>query len=308
MAIKGATDFATSLYKNTSGKILHLLLDTIASRVGMEDGRTVETAIAETAALAQNGVFLAQNASAYAADVEVMATNALARGETAIEAAANAQAKADAGYALAQTVVPNSVGELLAYENSKLNAVLQAPNSREIITVSGNWIAKVDGYHRVTCIAGGDGGSYEGSFSLYVLRSGRSGAIVDDFIFLEKGQVVPVVIGAGGGHGEIDRTLYPLVADLVAGGQTSFGSLVAPKVISGFPSKFYSGEIKVETSRVSCYTIGGGLGAVLNGTPFFYGTGGSANFDGNPSRFSTYPGVQGCVIVEFFNPDKTGNE
>lgn len=70
MAIQNSQDFPTSLYKKSGGKTFHLQLDTIASRVGLSNGQTVEEAITDNRALAQSGVNLANSAHNYAAQVD----------------------------------------------------------------------------------------------------------------------------------------------------------------------------------------------------------------------------------------------
>lgn len=196
-----------------------------------------------------------------------------------------------------------AAGELLSYSGGKLNALPQGYNSEQFITESGNWIAPIEAWYDVFLIGGGNGGVcnlYDKS-----CEGGISGRITRALIFLEKGQTVPVVIGAGGkGAGYMPSTA---AADLAytGGGTTSFGSLST----SGKPcfrgvsvSQIMPGTNKFYAS----FGSGGGLGGSAGeGNPTWYGGGGGSHWHETAYPNPVYSdGKQGLVHVRWFDPAK----
>lgn len=100
------------------------------------------------------------------------------------------------------------------------------PQHKQIITASGQFITKEVGAHRVTNVSGGGGGgggaAWTNGSTLWYCPGGGAGASgysVTRTVFLEKGQTVDVIIGAGGTAGAVK-------ANGGDGGDTSFGDLV----------------------------------------------------------------------------------
>lgn len=200
--------------------------------------------------------------------------------------------------------------EPTAQTNNTLNAIKLALlqkqaeqglgfNTREIIEESCDWTAPVTGVYKITCIDGGSGGlAANGQF----LNGGYSGKIIERYKHLTKGQIIPVTIGAGG-IGEVG-ILQP---SNNSGGISSFGDISTNllNMDNRTPSSSHS---LMGTSLQSDGVRGGGRGGAShvnwNATSAtFYGAGGSACFL-SPNTYTVSDGFQGCIIVEYFDPEK----
>ena len=213
-------------------------------------------------------------------------------------------------------------GALLYDEDGKLNAVPQSFNSEETITESGTWTAPVEGWYDVTCVSGGGGATAtkrESSNFIAYIRGGIGCTIQKGLVFLNKGEKVPVTVGAGGLAGVYGNGNTPAHAP----GRTSFKTL-------GTDNLFWLDSTRVDIGVNLSIAGGSGLtranivGAYkenpvdyndfhvdgADGTK--YGMGGSAaiSYEGTTEqnavlkRFGLGNGYQGCVILRWFDPDK----
>lgn len=170
------------------------------------------------------------------------------------------------------------------------------PNSREIVTVSGDWEAPVSGYYSILAIDGGDGAYvYINNKSC---EGGASGAYKQAVTFFEKGQIVPITIGSGGtgfvGNGAPDSR---------KGGKTSIGDVD----FSAYENCRLSAVISYRTAYNYGYSPGGGFGgyAPLQ-TEVWYGAGGAgyAKLAGDESASIAQDGQPGAVILTWYDPAK----
>lgn len=173
-------------------------------------------------------------------------------------------------------------------------------NSEEIITESGTWTAKATCWHEVTVINGGNGGSVApvgGTVAWAV--GGNAGARQTMLMWLEKGQSVPVVIGAAGLPGSYNEGLA------IYGGETSFNG-VAPDA-----DMLQVGDVSIVVAKTSApssiASVGAGVGSYINTTDNlcdarWYGAGGSAIWRSNVVYSGK--GYQGAVIIRWHDPEK----
>lgn len=85
------TDFDTRLFKKIGGKYYHLILDTIASRVKMADGSTVENTLNSTKELANTGLQTANIAISKANEANALALTAQATANMKLNSTGAAQ-------------------------------------------------------------------------------------------------------------------------------------------------------------------------------------------------------------------------
>lgn len=220
-------------------------------------------------------------------------------------------------------VVTENGLEPTAQTNNTLNAIKLAILQKQAqqgfnyndeiwITESGEIEIPVTGVYEVTLWRGGNGG---------VVRTNTNGAVgglgyfpVTFIKYYEKGQVVPVTIGAGGIGLITDGTLDESV---VEGGATSFGDLTyAGSINQG--GKYLLLRNYASLSAVYGNTsgfsnkeaTGGGIGGgspyqtttqTMSGT--YWGAGGAARWKPNNSHMAGN-GFQGAAYLRFFNPEK----
>lgn len=168
--------------------------------------------------------------------------------------------------------------------------------SRWTITQSGTFVVEATGKYEIELHGGGGGGDYSNTYSVSVgmqpssAGGAGSGEVVE--AYLQKGDSVQVVIGAGGTGGY--RFMNTQESEATDGGATSFGDISI-----GGGGQGYSG-ISGGTTSGSLATAGeynqegadasGGLGN-KNKPSQTYGNGGGAA-DRNSS-----PGQPGAVIL-----------
>lgn len=185
-------------------------------------------------------------------------------------------------------------------------------NTREVINESGEWTAPVTGTYKITVIGGGTGGLVRGNADYsgrIVVRSGNSGEFFTTFKTLQKGQVIPVTIGAGG----LKRIDPILDGNAVVGGITSFGDITAGNTLN-YQHVPYKAWIANELETINSYPAriaGAGPGAMFGGTPNTPGTGGSAQYEYNLTEetyvYNANDGAAGCVILEYYDAAKDKN-
>ncbi len=182
-----------------------------------------------------------------------------------------------------------------------------APNSEVWLTESGQWTAPVDGWYNVLCIAGG-----EGSFAHSIQHwgfTGQSGEWKEDFVYLQAGETVNVVVGSGGKKGT--GTTWPTPGQ--NGGNTSFaGKVIALGSFSGDSSSYIAcaygtshthndtnGSNGANQSNACAQGPGG-----TEGAPRFYGAGGGINIwnYANNTTATTYDGKQGVIRIRWHDP------
>lgn len=170
-------------------------------------------------------------------------------------------------------------------------------NTVEWVTVSGEWTASHDGWHEVLIINGGDAGGFAAMFAI----GGAAGARETFLIWLTAGQVVPVIIGAGGvGQGNTGSPSY-------------FGSYTPN------PSTRVLGQINsnISTSAYDIGAVGGGPGnghwnwnpstdpSGNNVNAIWYGGGGGARKSTTLSMQKIGNGFQGAIRIRSYDPTKT---
>lgn len=338
MAINGSQDFETSLYKKTAGKILHLILDTIASKVLMNNGKTVEYEINNVKERAELGISIGSKAQ-----------NSAEKANSAAQAAQNtANLKLDSQWAAEYlagnglnadgnklNVDNNAVGGTFLYDGTidfddeeqvaeitedipdgtivafdccsdpdcptgndpvYINGIY---NTKEYITETGSYIAPVTGEYKITIIDGGSGAyvfSYGTSFSLH---SGDTGRVKETFVKLNKGQEIPVVIGAAG-IGVFSKTDgYNLETfNSTKGGKTTFGDIGTDEDAFHFNDQniIVKNETRYDASALPVYGQ-------------YYGGGGYARVlhTNQPNANYATNGADGCIIVEYYDAAKDKN-
>lgn len=200
-------------------------------------------------------------------------------------------------------------------------------NTREILTVSGTYTAKVTGWHKVTCIGGGGGGALS-SVGMSTGGSGASGGKTEQYKFLEKGNFYPYVIGAGGAKGTSSSR------NGKKGGDTMFNNDPTTKGGGGYGGSNYSVEerslggtsesgtpgfsgnapIHDPTSTRGVMAVNGAgpggadsnYGGASAGNPYANsGGGGAGSGKGATSEIDNATnGAAGVIFIEYFDPDK----
>ena len=178
-------------------------------------------------------------------------------------------------------------------------------NTRRVIAASGTFTAPVTGWYEVMCIGGGNAGGV-GTLNYSTAGGGGAGEVVEDFIYLEKGQTISVTIGSGnGGTTSFGTKLTARGGGIGGNGSTSQAGIAG----TGYPAG-ESGRV-ASTGINTCGPNGGD-----NGTPYGGGGGGgsssnTANTGGRPGGNGTAAsgtargnGGPGAVILKFNDPDK----
>lgn len=172
-------------------------------------------------------------------------------------------------------------------------------NTREYITVSGEWEASVTGTYKITIIDGGDGVNYNSTLAdgARAMFGGKSGNFGEYYVQLTKGQKVDVTIGAGGIAGS---------GTVFFGGKTFFGELGSVDGTYLNPSVDWHHAAGVDAKSVFVY--GGGFGGGQANTVYqngqWYGAGGGGYIHYDNSTLAVGNGYQGCVIAEYFDSSK----
>ena len=205
---------------------------------------------------------------------------------------------------------------LTAGENGETDVLALDGVEEQWITESGDFTVPLSGWYEVFIIDGGQGGGADIRTSdiRVIAKGGDSGAYKKHFIYLEKGTVVPVVIGAGGLARQGDNG--------GRGGGTSFGELTSD------PTTRFLGTstFRYTTWPTSAFYIGvpgagpgGGSGGYAATMPnaggyvyssaadaIWYGGGGGAYLHSNGGKpfACAGNGAPGVVRLRWRNPDK----
>ena len=177
-------------------------------------------------------------------------------------------------------------------------------NSEEWITASGTFTAKATGWHHLWMINGGQSGDgFTWNSSNHQVTGGVSGGILESLIYLEGGQSVDVVIGAGG-----IPTATSTGMSGNGGGMTSFGALT-PNIAHRFFGSFCSVSAEVGV-RAYGGGIGGGEGLFYKyaerpsaNSGSFYGAGGGAAWMSS-TGYNCGSGAQGAIWLRWHDPAK----
>ena len=225
-------------------------------------------------------------------------------------------------------------GSVLASETAQSSTVPQAGadgkiangwlpsilcNTREILTTSGTYIAPVSGWYRIELHGGGGaGGAGNTTNKSYGGGGGGSGGILVDYAYLTQGENYPYIIGAGGvakkefasgtggDGGETSFTTTSGKKSIAGGFGGGNRGASAPAGISGGdpgPGGFPGGIAGFNTDANNVPGGSGGMGvtaALSDYTPGQYGSGGAGGYSGKLG----HDGVQGCIILDYFDPDK----
>ena len=181
-----------------------------------------------------------------------------------------------------------------------------APNDEIWITESEDFKVPVAGKYEALIIDGGQGG-YLNRTQAYV-SGGESGNYGIHFVYLEKDQIVPVTIGAGGvGLDSSLNNTSDINSSSRNGGISSFGD-----VVNTLFTKFTQKDtIKLNNSSYvnSVSVRGEGFGGAnisdVNAEYCFFGAGGSASYlKDSPDTCTVGNGRHGAIHLRFFNPAK----
>lgn len=193
-------------------------------------------------------------------------------------------------------------------------------NTREILTASGTYIAPVSGWYRIELRGGGGGGGAGKSTDIdYAGGGGGSGGIFIVYEYLHNGEQYQYSIGAGGAArqdhnpspgGDGGSTVFKVSegrVHTISGGQGGgHRGSESPAGISGGnpgPGGFPGGIGAFTRGEAGLPGGSGGMGAAASKTdykPGQYGSGGAGGFSGQLG----HDGVQGCIILDYFDPEK----
>ena len=192
-------------------------------------------------------------------------------------------------------------------------------NSVMLLTESGTFEAPVKGWYFGTMWGGGSGGIVgpTNRTDFINVLSGASGGKKDFIVYLEEGQEVPVVIGAGG-----PRVLYTTYDYNNSGGNTSFGDITVLGAIGGkeaaavtlFGLQYYTRD----KAAASIHAAGAGRGGGRTASTFsqttqderdsschafgHFGGGGAAGFERN--GYGAGNGAPGSIYLYWHDPAK----
>jgi hypothetical protein len=245
------------------------------------------------------------------------ALNVDAQGNLRVEKATKTQRGSVLASEIAQSSTVPQAGADGKIANDWLPSILC--NTREILTSSGTYLAPVTGWYRLELRGGGGaGGAGNTTNKSYGGGGGGSGGILVDYAYLTQGESYSYIIGAGG---EAKKEFASGTGG--DGGETSFTTTSGKKSISGGkgggnrgasapagisggdpgPGGFPGGIAGFDTDADNLPGGSGGMGvtAALSGyTPGQYGSGGAGGYSGQLG----HDGVQGCIILDYFDPDK----
>ena len=245
------------------------------------------------------------------------ALNVDAQGNLRVEKATKTQRGSVLASEIAQSSTVPQAGADGKIANDWLPSILC--NTREILTSSGTYPAPVTGWYRLELRGGGGaGGAGNTTNKSYGGGGGGSGGILVDYAYLTQGESYSYIIGAGG---EAKKEFASGTGG--DGGETSFTTTSGKKSISGGkgggnrgasapagisggdpgPGGFPGGIAGFDTDADNLPGGSGGMGvtAALSGyTPGQYGSGGAGGYSGQLG----HDGVQGCIILDYFDPDK----
>ena len=162
-------------------------------------------------------------------------------------------------------LVFNHINVTMVYCNGVKVWEIKAPAGSQVFTTSGSFTVPTGIYSVQVTVIGAGGSGANGSTNG---GGGYAGAVVTQTVSVSPGQVIPVSIGAGGVAREFMNSGG--YVNGAAGGNSSFGSVVAAGGSGGF--------------------VGGGYGGNGGATP--YGT-----VDGGAFVYAAFVGYggQGCI-------------
>lgn len=143
--------------------------------------------------------------------------------------------------------------------------------------------------YEVLLINGGYGAVINATTATLYAKGGGSGYRLTFLAYLEKGQVIPITIGAGG-LGQVDSVTPN------GGGVTIFNGI---STNDRWADRFADSGSMCQTSRSTAWVTTG-----MGGFSYAYGCGGYASAANNYTNKSATDGAQGCVRLRFHNPDK----
>lgn len=235
----------------------------------------------------------------------------------------------------------NGAGVLIGANNPALLAILNqvkqeiakmwAPNTARLITESGVFTAPVSSLYVGLIFSGGRSAAAQpvGATGGWLTGIAGSSYLPRPFaVYLEKGEEVPVVIGAGG--------IAPAVAtgvSTVAGGASKFGDIenswdAMSALLQQESVPYWGGELAYSTvsTESAVYAIGGGYGGgypaqpqpdnsqaerneLAAGVPPF-GGGGSLCIlrNNNNPLYAVGNGAQGSIFVCWFESEETSSQ
>lgn len=169
-------------------------------------------------------------------------------------------------------------------------------NDRIIITESGEWEAPFTGPCKVTVIGGGGGSLIYNTIGGHIY-AGSTGRVVTKYTSLQKGEKIDVTIGAAG---------LGFLSESGSDSAVRNGGTTVFKDISSLQGGYNAGDGGIfppVANRQNSLTIN---------SPFVsemaYGNGGMVKrgYTNNATVLysEVHDGVQGCVIIEFYNPEK----
>ena len=254
--------------------------------------------------------------------------------ETKVETPGDGLTIGEDGTLSADLATNEKAGRVLASETAQAGAVPLAGadgkvangwlpsilcNTREILTTSGTYIAPVSGWYRIELRGGGGaGGAGNTTNKSYGGGGGGSGGILVDYAYLTQGESYSYIIGAGGvakkefasgtggDGGETSFTTTSGKKSIAGGFGGGNRGASAPAGISGGdpgPGGFPGGIAGYNTDADNIPGGSGGMGvtAALSGyTPGQYGSGGAGGYSGQLG----HDGVQGCIILDYFDSEK----
>lgn len=245
------------------------------------------------------------------------ALNVDAQGNLRVEKATKTQRGSVLASEIAQSSTVPQAGADGKIANDWLPSILC--NTREILTSSGTYLAPVTGWYRLELRGGGGaGGAGNTTNKSYGGGGGGSGGILVDYAYLTQGESYSYIIGAGGeakkefasgtggDGGETSFTTTSGKKSIAGGFGGGNRGASAPAGISGGdpgPGGFPGGIAGFNTDSNNIPGGSGGMGvtATLSDyTPGQYGSGGAGGYSGQLG----HDGVQGCIILDYFDPDK----
>ena len=245
------------------------------------------------------------------------ALNVDAQGNLRVEKATKTQRGSVLASEIAQSSTVPQAGADGKIANDWLPSILC--NTREILTSSGTYLAPVTGWYRLELRGGGGaGGAGNTTNKSYGGGGGGSGGILVDYAYLTQGESYSYIIGAGGvakkefasgtggDGGETSFTTTSGKKSIAGGFGGGNRGTSAPAGISGGdpgPGGFPGGIAGFNTDSNNVPGGFGGMGvtaALSDYTPGQYGSGGAGGYSGQLG----HDGVQGCIILDYFDPDK----
>jgi hypothetical protein len=170
-----------------------------------------------------------------------------------------------------------------------------------IFTISGSFVVPETGGYYVRCLSGGSGGGgYISSTSNRVHGGGGAVNEVNGVLSLLKGQIISVIVGAGGAAGTNVTQTNTSAGAGSAGGDTIFSTITAVGALGGGGASYTRGSYYAGAAATGTYS--GGVpqnytpGSItVDGIIVSGGAGGIASLS---SPISSKDGTSGLVYIE----------